>query len=367
MPLIALALESLFPADGRVPRRHIVISWGRQVTLWGAEGRGRRTLTLRFDAHDWHVPQRVTAAALDDPWVEGDHVVSLAHRVTGASLAAAKPAAVLPVYITDTTVPGLSITRADGNTGELLSESEDDGRRLALREGEAMTLLLALTAPPPPDAYVHVDLTYHDLDDEKTLSLGGNLTRWKTRRVTLTAAVNASTVRLSAPVDGVVHGDKNVTVDVEVHSAIQPYNGLVVPPLTVAVSDADAAGLVLKPSHDDFVAVDGNAPAYVNVSLASRPPSLVRVTWTLESESSSASAAKQNKHGEVSFSPTRQLLFYPETWSVPQTLQLMAEEDGEVTGPGAATLTLAATCPGYVRRQTGENRGRIGTDEKLRG
>jgi hypothetical protein len=326
----------------------------RQVTLWGAEGRGRRTLTLRFDAHDWHVPQRVTVAALEDAWVEGDHVVSLAHRVTGASPATARAAAVLPVYITDTTVPGLSIaTLAHGVTGEVFSENEYDGRHLALREGEALTLLLALTAPPPPDAYVHVELTYHDLDDESTLSLGGNLTRWKAHRVTLTAASNASTVRLAAPVDGVVKGNKDVTVDVMVHSPITPYNELMVPPLTVTVNDADAAGLVLKPSHDEFVAVDGNAPAYVNVSLAARPPSLVRVTWALEDDSSppvSASAVKaKKKHGEVSFSPTRWMLFYPETWHVPQTLQLKAQEDGEVTGPAAATLTLAATCPGCVR------------------
>ena len=79
------------------------------MTLWGAEGRGRRTLTLRFDADDWHVPQRVTAAALEDTWVEGDHAVSLAHRVLGARTA--KPAAVLPVYIRDTTVPGVTLTR----------------------------------------------------------------------------------------------------------------------------------------------------------------------------------------------------------------------------------------------------------------
>jgi hypothetical protein len=59
----------------------------------------------------------------------------------------------------------------------------------------------------------------------------------------------------------------------------------------------------------------------------------VLVTWALVSGA---------PHGAVSFAPAQRLLFYPEAWPTPQTLRLLAEEDGLVLGAGDATLTLTA-------------------------
>lgn len=151
-------------------------------------------------------------------------------------------------------------------------------------EGGSLSLLVALSAPPAPDSYVHVELSHQDLDACHTLELGpsGNLTRSLARRVTLTAASPSATVRLAAPAHGVADGDTVVTLEVAVHSPLYPYNQLQVPSLRLTVRDVDTAALLLGLSHGGSIHVDGAAAASVAVSLASRPPSLVRITLHMQ-------------------------------------------------------------------------------------
>lgn len=84
-----------------------------QVMLVGMSGRGVTRLELEFDAGNWHVPQRVAVAAVDDEWVEGPHTVLIVHSVhTPLGLKGPGTAMVL-VDVADNDAPGARILPAN--------------------------------------------------------------------------------------------------------------------------------------------------------------------------------------------------------------------------------------------------------------
>ena len=246
--------------------------------------------TLRFTPSDWDRPQTVTLAAGYDADTSDD-VVPLTHTGEGGG------------YDGQSTELPVTVTDAEGRAELLVVPTS-----ISVREGASggQTYSVALGSQPTGD--VTVTISGHAGTDV-TLS-GATLTsdaltfttvNWNAAQVvTLTAAGDADTTNDDETLTNTATGGG--------------YGSATAVDVAVTVVDDDAVGLVVTPTEVRVTEGD-DAGANYEISLASRPPGLVRVSI---SANSTASAHVDG------------VWFTTSDWRNPQTITVTAGDDPDL-------------------------------------
>ena len=246
--------------------------------------------TLRFTPSDWDRPQTVTLAAGYDADTSDD-VVTLTHTGEGGG------------YDGQSTALRVTVTDAEGRAELLVVPTS-----ISVREGASggQTYSVALGSQPTGD--VTVTISGHAGTDV-TLS-GATLTsdaltfttvNWNAAQVvTLTAAGDADTTNDDVTLTNTATGGG--------------YGSATAVDVAVTVVDDDAVGLVVTPTEVRVTEGDGAGASY-EISLASRPPGLVRVSI------SANSTAGAHVDG---------VWFTTFDWRNPQTITVTAGDDPDL-------------------------------------
>ena len=255
------------------------------LTILSAEPR-----TLRFTPSDWDQPQTVTLAAGYDADT-ADDTVTLTHDGEGGGYDGQSTE--LPVTVTDTE-----------SRAELLVAPTS----ISIREGDSggQTYSVALGSQPTGD--VTVTITGH-ADSDLTLSgavltsdaLTFTVTNWNTaQEVTVTAGQDTDTANDDETLTNTATGGG--------------YGTATAATVAVTVVDNDTPGLVVTPTELRVTEGDEAGASY-QISLASAPTGLVRVTITPNSTDIAATDA-------VWFTTT--------DWNNPQTITVTASDDPDL-------------------------------------
>ncbi|MBC7461244.1 MAG: hypothetical protein H7287_07770, partial [Thermoleophilia bacterium] len=135
-------------------------------------------------------------------------------------------------------------------------------------------------------------------------------------------------VTLSAIDDNVAEGMHTGVITPAVTSADPSYAGLVTPAVTAAVTDNDAAGVLVSPGSPLTLA-EGGANATITVQLTSQPTAAVTINASPDLQVVAVSSP---------------LTFTPANWNTPQTITIDAADDWLVeASPHLGSIALTAT------------------------
>jgi large repetitive protein len=311
--------------------------------------------TLTFTPENWNTPQTVTVGP--PAAGSGDQFDLLTHTV-----ASADPnydglcAPLVAVEVIDPTV---------GTGGLVFSKDQLD----VTRGGTGDSYTVALTTQPTAD----VTVTISQFGGEVYAAAAGTGTAypvpiWGGTVLDITPATLTFTpdnwnvpqaVQVSAPAVALGRGDETVALVHTVTSDDPAYQDLCVPPLTVTVHDttpASGAGVVLSKGHLDVT--PGGAGDTYTVVLASKPADTVTITIApyagplplMRAGAGQPGPAIPIQVGNVplQITPTT-LVFTPENWDTPQTVNVSAP-DGKgspVFGIDWLSHTVSSNDPDY--------------------
>lgn len=197
--------------------------------------------------------------------------------------------------------PGVTLTETAGST--------------AVTEGGATdTFTAVLQSAPTSD--VTITLTPNAQVSVSPTTLTFTSSNWSTPQ----------TVTVTAVDDFVAEGAHTGSVAFSLASADTNYNGLVVAPLTVNITDNDSAGVTIVESAGSTNVAEGGATDTLTFVLTSQPVANVTVTLSPNSQ--------------VATSPAT-LTFTPANWNVTQTVTVSAVDD--FVAEGAHTGSIAFT------------------------
>jgi hypothetical protein len=140
------------------------------------------------------------------------------------------------------------------------------------------------------------------------------------------------TVIISGLDDGLVDGDRAVTVAVTVSAPGTDYAGVDPPDIFLLNRDRQVPGLSVGESGGTTSLVEGGAGDDITVVLAARPAS--DVTMTVAGAGLTATPAT--------------LTFTTGNWDAPRSVVLVATNDARVTGTRTVSVVVSATGSGYV-------------------
>ena len=257
---------------------------------------------LAFDSSSWNTPQTVTVSAVDDADVEGPHSSRVLHTVASGD------PAFDGLFVTD-----VSVSIADNDAASVLATPGT----VSVSE-----------AGPTSDSFDVVLTTLPSDDVTITLATGGETTLGSTS-FTFTAADwdIPQTATVTAIDDAAAEGAHADSVSFTVASADSNYDALLVPDVTVNITDNDAPAVTV-------------APASVSVDEAG--PTSATFTVVLETVPTGNVDVGLSVLGDVTVSPAS-LTFTTLNWSTPQTLTVTAIDDGFNEGPHNDTVTFTLT------------------------
>ena len=262
--------------------------------------------SLTFTSENWSTPQTV---AVNAGAVTADTDVTLVHGISGGDYGSVTAA---DVAVTVVDIPENQVTIQVGVT---LSR-----QALTVPEGGSNTYEVVLGHQPTGD--VTVTVTVDDTANNDVTTEEGSL-------VFTTANWNEpQTVTVRAAEDDDALTDSNVTVSHTVGGA--NYEGVVVPGLTVSITENDAVGVSITPTNLTIDEGDAAGASYT-VALTSQPAGDVTVTIS--------------GHTGTDLTPSgttltnNVLTFTDQNWGTAQTVTVKAAEDED--GNQDADVTLA--------------------------
>jgi hypothetical protein len=205
-----------------------------QVTVTGTGTAGGGTATLIFTPADWNLPQTFTVAAVNDSLVEGPHTGLISHIAGGGGYSGAA-------------VGSITVIVTDDDPGVILT----GGAGLTVREGgPGDTYTLVLSTPPTSDVTITVT---PDIQLIVECDGGGGGAPGLPGTVIFTPADWGvpRVVTVSAFKDDIPEGPHTGTVSHAAASSAPAYDGLIIPTLTVAITeDSGPAGQAFDPRQD---------------------------------------------------------------------------------------------------------------------
>ncbi len=289
---------------------------GVEVTITALAGgqvlvNGAHEATLAFTSANWNLPQVVAVAAVDDELPEGNHSAVITHTAAGGGYEGA-PVRDVVVTVLDNDGLSLAITESDGST--LVEEG-----------GPSDSYLVALSRQPDADVTITAQA-----DDQVRVNGAASVVLvftpddWDVPQLLTVTAVD----------DAVVEGQHHGTV---IHIA-GGGNGddLILASVDVTIIDNDRPFLVITEPDGFTEVVEGGREAFYQVALGAQPCGPVTVT-----------VAPGDEQVWVNGSSTATLVFTPENWSIPQDVEVIADDDGEVEGYHSESIAHRATGGGY--------------------
>lgn len=277
-----------------------------QIAVSGDAQVGGTPTPLTFTPANWSQPQTVTAQAANDDIAEGSHSGTLSHTVTSTDPnyqgRAVPPVA---VAISDNDFVGLAIVQTAGNTA-------------VTEGGTGDSISVALTSQPT--AAVSVALTGGTQLSVSPTPLNFTAANWNQPR----------TVNVAALDDAIAEGPHGGSLGFAVSSTDGAYQGLVVAPMVVAVSDNDNASVIVAQSGGDTRVTEGAAGDTYTLVLSSEPVADVVVAINGDAQASASPATRT---------------FTAANWSVAQTVTVSAVNDNVAEGPHSGTLSHSVTSP----------------------
>ena len=262
--------------------------------------------SLTFTSENWSTPQTV---AVNAGAVTADTDVTLVHGISGGDYGSVTAA---DVAVTVVDIPENQVTIQVGVT---LSR-----QALTVPEGGSNTYEVVLGHQPTGD--VTVTVTVDDTANNDVTTEEGSL-------VFTTANWNEpQTVTVRAAEDDDALTDSNVTVSHTVGGA--NYEGVVVPGLTVSITEDDAVGMNINPTSLTVTEGDAAGASYT-VVLTTQPAGDVTVTISGHSGTDlTLSGTSLSEDGELTFTS--------ENWGTAQTVKVKAAEDDDATTDPDVTL-----------------------------
>ena len=265
--------------------------------------------SLTFTPENWNTPQTV---AVNAGSVTADTDVTLVHGVSGGDYGSVTAA---DVAVTVVDIPENQVTIQVGVT---LSR-----QALTVPEGGSNTYEVVLGHQPTGDVTVTVtvdDTANNDVTTEEG-SLVFTTANWD----------EPQTVTVRAAEDDDALTDSNVTVSHTVGGA--NYEGVVVPGLTVSITENDAVGVTIDPTSLTVTEGDATGVSYT-VALTSQPAGDVTVTISGHSGTDlTLSGTGLSEDGELTFTTAN--------WGTAQTVTVKAAEDDDAVTDTDVTLVHA--------------------------
>ena len=265
--------------------------------------------SLTFTSENWSTPQTV---AVNAGAVTADTDVTLVHGISGGDYGSVTAA---DVAVTVVDIPENQVTIQVGVT---LSR-----QALTVPEGGSNTYEVVLGHQPTGDVTVTVsvdDTTNNDVTTEEG-SLVFTTANWN----------EPQTVTVRAAEDDDALTDSNVTVSHTVGGA--NYEGVVVPGLTVSITEDDAVGVTIDPTTLTVTEGDADGVSYT-VVLTSQPAGDVTVTVSGYSGTDlTLSGTGLSNDGELTFTT--------ENWATARTVKVTAAEDDDADQDDDVTLAHA--------------------------
>ncbi len=277
----------------------ITISYGTQVTT-------SPVTTVTFTAVNWATSQTVTVTAVDDfidettPHSGGPIThAALGGGYTGVSIAS------VSTSITDNDTTGVTIVESGGTTD--------------VTEGGA-TNTYTVVLDTQPTSSVTITLTGTEVTTSPT-SLIFTTGNWATPQTVTVTAIN----------DPVSEGDHLGSVS---HVASNGgYTGVIIPDVTVNITDNDTKGVSIVESGGSTDVTEGGATDTFTVVLDTKPTGSVTLTLT---------------NSEVTTSPAATLTFNNGNWNTPQTVTVTAINDAiDEASPHAGSISFTPSGGGY--------------------
>ena len=264
--------------------------------------------SLTFTSENWSTPQTV---AVNAGAVTADTDVTLVHGISGGDYGSVTAA---DVAVTVVDIPENQVTIQVGVT---LSR-----QALTVPEGGSNTYEVVLGHQPTGD--VTVTVTVDDTANNDVTTEEGSL-------VFTTANWNEpQTVTVRAAEDDDALTDSNVTVSHTVGGA--NYEGVVVPGLTVTITENDAVGVTIDPTTLAVTEGDADGVSYT-VVLATQPAGNVTVTISGHSGTDLTVSGTTLTNNVLTFTT--------DNWDTVQTVKVVAGEDADATTDPDVTLAHA--------------------------
>ncbi len=204
--------------------------------------------------------------------------------------------------ITNDDTAGISVVQSGGTTD--------------VTEGGATdTYTLVLTSQPTADVSI-------------ALNGGTQVTLSPTPLVFTSGNWNLpQTVTVTAVDDPVIEGNHSGAVTSAVTSVNGIYNGFVVAPVSVAITDNDTPGVALVESGGNTLVTEGGATDTYTMVLTSQPSANVTVT----------------PNGGAQLNNPPAVVFTNANWNLPQTVTVMATDDNVVEGTHSGSISHTVT------------------------
>lgn len=279
-------------------------------------------VSLVFTTADWSVERTVVVTAVDDAVPEGPHGSTISHTASSAdSTYNGIGVADVTAGVTDNDVPGVTVIESGGATA--ISETGPSS--------DAYTIVL--DSQPTADVVVTVDP-----DAQSDAGAGAD----NPIALTFTSANWSApqTVTVTAVDDLVQEGPHTSTLSHSAHSGDANYDGMAIGDVVAAVSDNDAADVVVTQSGGSTgVAESGPTTDAYTIVLATEPTADVTV------------AVDPDVQLDLGSGPgiARVLTFTSANWATPQTVHVTAVDDAIAEGAhnGILVHTVASADPGY--------------------
>jgi hypothetical protein len=258
---------------------------------------------LTFTTGNWDTPQSVTVTAVNDEIAEGVHLGVVAHAATSSDGDYNGIAIVnVTASITDNDTAGIAIVQSGGTTQ-------------AAEGGSGDSYTVALTSEPTANVTVTLN------PDSQVTAVTSPLTftsgNWDTPQTVAVGAIN----------DSIAEGNHTGNVGHALASADSFYNALVVPSVSVNITDNDTAGVIVNESGGDTIVTEGGATDSYTVVLTSEPTADTQIILT--------------PSGQVTVMPSA-LLFNSTDWNIAQTVIVTAIDDSAVEGTHNAVIVQSS-------------------------
>lgn len=295
-------IDSFSVALNKIPTHEVTVAFVSSDISEGSVS----PVSLTFTPATWFMEQVVTLTGEDDAIVDGNKNYAIASSVTSS----------------DVNYNGIATNRVDAMNVDDdqygVTVSPVDGL-MTTEEGGAAIFRVLLNAQP--DADVIVGLTSTDVS-EGTVDPGSLVftsSNWNVQQNAAITGVN----------DNLDDGNQGYTIQTDVTSSDQNYDGIESANVNVTNIDNDSAGVTISPTSGLVTTEDGGMATF-RAQLNTRPTAEVSIALTSSDESEGIVAPVS-------------LVFGIENWAEPQITALTGMSDSLIDGDIAYSITSVAT------------------------
>ncbi|RUT05902.1 hypothetical protein DSM106972_031080 [Dulcicalothrix desertica PCC 7102] len=240
---------------------------------------------LTFTPNNWNIPQTVTAKFIDDGIVTGDRVSVITHQVKSGD----------PDY------QNIEVRNVEATILEDEVASVTISPTTQLKEGERAVVAYTLVLDTKPTANVTINFSPDSLF-EAIAPITFTPDDWNKPQNVVVSPVD----------DNRVTGNRTGTIIQKVVSDDPAFNNLAIKNASVSVLDNDTANIVVTVSDGNTQVREGSQTDKFTIALSSQPASDVKIEFLTTSPISSLAP----------------VIFTPKNWSEPQTINVVAVNNG---------------------------------------